>query len=100
MLHALRAAVVAVAAGFQNVVEADDIRLDVDVRVVDAVAHARLCREVDDDIGVIVGKDAVYKCLIRDGTLEERPNRPRRVYGGFLDLPQAVVLERRVIVVV
>ena len=50
MLHALRAAVVGVPAGLQDIVEADEVGFDIDVRMVDAVPHPRLGGEVDDDV--------------------------------------------------
>ena len=43
-----------VAAGFQNVVESDEVALDVGVRVRDGIADAGLCGEVHDDGEVVL----------------------------------------------
>ena len=49
MLDACGSIVIGVAAGFEDVVETDQVALDVDVRVVNGVADAGLRRQVDDD---------------------------------------------------
>ena len=41
-------------AGFQNVVESDEVALDVSVRVRDGIADAGLCGEVHDDGEVVL----------------------------------------------
>jgi len=48
-----------VAAGFQNVQEADQVALQVSVRVRDGVAHARLCGEVHDLVELFFGEELV-----------------------------------------
>lgn len=49
-----------VAAGFEDVVEADEVRFDVCVGVVDAVANAGLSGEVDDDVKMVFCKKFFY----------------------------------------
>ena len=44
-----------VAAGFENIGEADEIGLRIDMRIGDRIAHARLRGQVDDDIGLAGG---------------------------------------------
>ena len=93
MLHAV------VTAGLQDVIEADDVGLDVGVRVVDAVPHTGLGRQVHHDLGVIVGKDLVDEGLVGDGATDEDVAGLCRL-GRLLDAPKAVLLQGGVIVVV
>ena len=60
-----------VAAGLEDVEEADDVRLDVDVRVRDRIAHARLRGEVDDDVELFRFKELEHERLVRHVALEE-----------------------------
>jgi hypothetical protein len=48
-----------IATCFEYIIEADKVGFDVDVWVVDAVAYASLSGEVDDDVGLIIGKDFI-----------------------------------------
>ena len=52
------------AAGFKDVVEADEVGLYVHIGVIDRVAHTGLSRKVDDDIGFILGKYPVNNSFI------------------------------------
>ena len=100
MLHTLCAVVIGMTAGFENVVEADQIALDVRVGVGDAVAHTCLCRKVDDDVRLVIGKDTVDQRLVGKITLDELPAH-LLIFGGKLaDLLKSILLERHVIVVV
>ena len=60
-----------VAAGFEDVVEADEVGFDVGVGVVDAVANASLGGEVDDNVGLVLGKQLVDGGLISEVTFDE-----------------------------
>ena len=60
-----------VSAGFKNIVETDDIRLDVGVGVSDRVSHARLSGEVDDDLRLVLLENVVDERLVRKVTLNE-----------------------------
>lgn len=62
-----------VAAGLEDVVEAHEVALDVGIGVGDAVAHACLCGEVDDDAWLVLLEDAVDGLLVGDVFLEECP---------------------------
>ena len=64
MLHALCAAVIRVAAGFEDVVEADEVGLYVHIRMIDRIAHTGLSRKIDDNIRLIPGEDAVNAGLV------------------------------------
>ena len=59
------------AAGFQNVVETDEVRFDIGVRVGDGVAHAGLCGKVDHDLRLVLLEDSVNARLVRQIALDE-----------------------------
>ena len=47
------------AAGFEDVIEADEVGLDVSVGIGDAITHASLCSQVHYNMRLIFGEDAV-----------------------------------------
>lgn len=99
VFHAGRGAVRSLAAGFEDVEEAHDVRKHVHVRVVDGVAHAGLRGEVHDHGRAEFGEDALDEGFVRDVALAEGPGRGAR--GRAVgDETQAVLLQRGVVVVV
>ena len=61
--HAFGAAVIGVAAGFQNVVEADEVGFDIYVGVGNGVPYAGLGYQIDYDIRMPGVKNV---CVLRD----------------------------------
>ena len=59
------------ATGFEDVVEAHDVALDVGVGVLDAVAHACLGCKVDHDVEVVLLEEAVDERLVGEVSLDE-----------------------------
>ena len=53
-----------VATGFQNIIEADDIRLYIRIRVLYRVPHACLRRQVHHHLWLILLEDLVDYCLV------------------------------------
>jgi len=78
-----------VAAGFQDVVEADEVRFHVDVGMIDAVADAGLGGQIDHDGRFVLCKNPVQKFFVRDGAADENV-ADGRVFGSFFDQAQAV----------
>ena len=64
---------VVVARGLEEVVEADQVRVNVNVRVVDAVAHAGLGGEVDEDVKAVGREELVDEWLVCDVAADEDP---------------------------
>ena len=60
-----------VAAGFEDIVEANEVGFDVGVWVVDTVANAGLGGEVDDDVGLVLGKQLVDGGFVGEVALDE-----------------------------
>ena len=88
MLHGI------MAAGFQNVIEANHVTLDVGVRVCNRVANASLSTQIDHNIRVILLKNAVDKCLVRKAALD------KSVVLELLKLRQASFLDTNVVIIV
>ena len=66
-----------VTAGFKDVVEADDVTLDIGIRVLDAVAHARLGSEIHYNVEMVLLKEAVNEGFVGKVTFYEGPTRAR-----------------------
>ena len=86
-----------VAAGFEDVVEAYHVRLDIGIGVLNAVAHAGLCREVYHNGRPILREQSVYGSPVGDIPLDERP---RTIRVCRADFSQAVFLQCYIVVVV
>ena len=71
MLYPTLILTVAVATGFQDVVEADKVGLDIGIRIGDAIAYACLCREIDDDLWLVLCKELVNERTVGDIALDE-----------------------------
>ena len=65
MLHGV------VATGFQQIVEADDVALDVHIRVIDGITDACLGSLVHDDIEVEVSKQPVDEAPVSDAMVAD-----------------------------
>ena len=87
-------------AGLQDVVEPNHVALDIGIRVLDTVADTRLGCQVHDDIEVVFLEEAVDEGLVGEIALDELVSMLRCFCGLFQDLAQAVLLERRIVVVV
>ena len=87
-------------AGLQDVVEPDHVALDVSIRVLDAIADTGLSGKVHDDIKVVFLEEAVDEGLVGKVALDEVVGVLRGGRGLFPDLAQAILLERRIVVVV
>lgn len=88
------------AAGFEDIVETDDVALDVGVGILNAVAHTRLRSEVDNDVELMLGEEIIDQGLVGQIALNELV-----AYGWMLtayrfNLLQAVFLEGNVIVII
>lgn len=87
-------------ARLQDVVEPNHIALDVRIRVLDAIADTGLSGQVHDDIEMVFLEEAVDESLVGEVALDELVGVPCGGVGLVLDLAQAVLLERRIVVVV
>ena len=94
------------AAGFEDVVEADEVGFDVGIGVSDAVADTGLGGEVDDDIELVFGEESVDEIAVGDVASDKGPGLSRRgsrrahELRDLLDFLKALLLEADVVVVV
>ena len=108
--HLLVAAIHATAAGInqmlhgmtparlQDVVKPNDVALNVNVGVLDGVPHPGLCGQVDHNVKLVLPEQAVHQLAVGNATLHGHIVYARRF--GTRQLPQAVLLERRIVIVV
>jgi len=89
-----------VPARLQDVVEPNHVALDIRIRVLDAIADTRLSGKVHDDIEVVSLEEAVDESLVGEVALDELVGVLRGGRGLLLDLAQAVLLERRIVVII
>ena len=94
MLYSTLIPAVAVATGFQDVVEADKVGLDIGIGIGDAIAYTCLCSEIDDDLWLVLCKELVNERTVGDIALDEGK------IGELLQLRQTFLLQTRVVVVV
>ena len=87
-------------ASLQDVVEPDHVALDVRIRVLDAIADTRLSGEVHYDVEMLFLKETVDEGLVGEVALDELVGMPFGGVGLLFDDAQAVLLERRIVVVV
>lgn len=88
MLHGI------VAAGFQNVIEANHVALDVGIRVGDGIANTSLSAQIDHNIRVMLLKNAIDHCLVRKIALD------KGVVLELLKLCETSFLDTNVIIIV
>ena len=86
------------AAGFEDVVEADEVALDVGIRVRDGIADAGLGGEVHDDVEVVFFEEVVDGYLVGEVRFDECPFFAGRGSECF-DFLEAFVLDVHVVVV-
>ena len=87
-------------AGLQDVVESDHVALDIGIRVLDAIADTCLGGQVHDDVKVVLLEKVIDEGLVGEVALDELVGMPFGLRGLLLDLAQAILLERRIIVVI
>ena len=81
----------------EDVVEADEVGVDVRLRVVDRVAHPRLRGEVHDDVEVVLREEA----LDEGGVAEVTPSESEAPFLIRLpEHPEPVLLDAGVVVAV
>ena len=58
-------------AGFENIIETDDVALNIHIRVVDTISDSRLSRQVYHDVDLLFLEEAIHKFLIPDGAAND-----------------------------
>ena len=94
MLDSSFVLLIRVAAGFEDVVEADEVGFDVGIGVGDAVAYACLCSKVDYNLGPELGKEFVDELAVGYVAFDKAKARV------LLELCQTFFFEANVVVIV
>ena len=84
----------------KDVVEPDHVALDVRVRVLNAIADTGLSGKVHNDVEMLFLKETVDEGLVGEVAFDELVGMLRGGRGFLIDDTQAVLLERRIIVVI
>ena len=87
-------------ARLQDIVEPNDVALDIDIRILDAVAHPGLSGQVHYNVELLFREELVNKAFIGNISLDELVCMLRMILCLLLNNAQAVLLQRRVIVIV
>ena len=98
MTSGARNDVIGVSTGLKDVVEADDVALDIDIGVLDAVANTCLRGKVDYDVEVVFCEESIDQFPVSDIALDELVIDGRRL--RLVQFSEAILLEGRIIVVV
>lgn len=83
-----------VTAGFEDVVESDEVGFYIGIRIGDAVAYSCLCGKVHNNLWLILGEEVFDEWFVGNVALYEGKE------GVLLQLLQAVFLETYIVVVV
>ena len=98
MLHAL-AAVVRMPAGLQNVVKADEVGLDVGIRICNGIPDPCLRGKIYHKLRLLLSKQLLHRLCVRNVPANKFP--PALILlRRSADLRQSPVLDGRIIVVV
>ena len=60
-----------ISACFKDVIESDDVRFDIDIRVIDRITDTCLCSKIDYDRRLIFIEDVVDQFLICNASFDE-----------------------------
>ena len=100
VLHAFGAVIIGMAAGFEDVVETDEIGLDVHVGIRNGVPHAGLGGEIHHDIRMPGAENGGNGLFIRNISPDEMVLRLPMGFAFVLQFLQTVLLQGYVVVVV
>ena len=100
VLYAFGAIVIGMTAGFEDVVEADEVGLDVHVGVRNGIPHAGLGGEIHHDVRMPGGEDIRNGIPVCDVSFDEMVLRFPMGFAFFFQLLQTVFLQGYVVVVV
>ena len=88
-----------VPAGLEDIVKANYIAFNINIRILNRVPHPGLSREVNHNVEFLLFEKTAYKLTVSDGALNEavlRVGSPRR--GG--NLPKPILLQAHIVVTI
>ena len=87
-----------IAAGLQNIVEADDIGFDVGIGIGDGIADTGLRRQIHHHVKALFGEQLFHQGLVGDAATDKAPAVFRLLGRQFANLLQTVFLNGHVVV--
>ena len=94
MLHRI------VAAGFQDIVEANHVALDVRIGILDTIPHTGLGGQVHNDIEVVFSEQFVNQRFVRQIPLREIIPVLRMPDHGLFNDRKPILLQARIVIIV
>ena len=89
-----------VTAGFEDVVEANDVALDIDIWILDAISHTGLGGKVDHNIEVVFLEELIDKLAVGNGALHEVIAYSRLLTAYLFEFAEPVLLQRDLVITV
>ena len=87
-------------AGFQNIIKADDVALDVHIGIGDGIPDTCLGSQIDHHMEAVLRKAVIHQAAVCDAALDEGPGRGGMQGGFLLNLLQSPFLNGHIIIVV
>ena len=100
MLYSGSAIVIGVAAGFQNVVKADHVGLDVCVRIGNGVTNAGLCSKIYHNSRFVICENPVNDCFVREISFIKAISGVCVFGSTFFDFSKSPFLDGNIIIII
>ena len=88
-------------AGLEQIVEADDVRLDISSRIGNGIAHPSLRGQIHYNRRTVAREKIVNQLFIGNGAFDESPSSSSflRLWRHFFDFAEALVFDIDIIIV-
>ena len=100
MLHSCLPIIIRMTAGFQNMIESDQVGLNISIRVRNRITDSRLSRQIYYNLRLVFGKNLLHQLPVRNRTLKKYPCAFRMGSCQGLNLFQPVFFYRDIIIVI
>ena len=82
----------------QNIVEAYHVRLDISIRIGDAIANTCLCSQIHHYSRLILAEDVIDGVMVSNIALNKLPSRTFR--NTFVQLTKTILFQPHIVVVI
>ena len=100
MLHALLTSVVRMSARLQHIIEANQIRLNIRIRIGDRVPDTCLRRQIHHNIRLIFGKYPIHRLLVSQIPFNAKVRALTHIRCQLLDFPKSPFLDTDIIIII
>ena len=84
--------VIRMAAGFQNIIETDQVRLDIGIGIGDGITYTRLCSQIHHNSWLVCTENILNQIRVRDVSFDKIPGRIRMLFRFLFNLLQSPFL--------